>query len=238
LYLTRSGCPSLAGGFGENASVPAGNSTFESRGVLQEPPPYHGETMNAPGAHTICGYLGHHSYSPAGEDLTTVTASASEVVTAREAVLTLSLGSASYNERRRRLKVKVRGSTEAPARADLYLARSGASCPSTHPPPRVKKPQFVVGHDLEDPGPFVWRAGRDKEARKAPPRSLPDLRVPEDRTRADADVGHARRPGRAGPRERRGVTAAWEDRGVPAIRALDAVTGVARAGAQPRPDCL
>jgi hypothetical protein len=163
LYLTRSGCPSLTGGFGENASVPAGDSTFESRGVLQEPPPYHGETMNAPGAHTICGYLGQHSYSPAGQYLTTVTASASEVVTAREAVLTLSLGSASYNERRRRLKVKVRGSTEAPARADLYLARAGASCPSTHPPPRVTKPQFVVGHDLEDPGPFVWRAVATKK---------------------------------------------------------------------------
>ena len=59
LYLTRAGCPSLTGGFGENASVPAGDSTFESRGVLQEPPPYHGETLQVPGPHTICGYLGH-----------------------------------------------------------------------------------------------------------------------------------------------------------------------------------
>jgi hypothetical protein len=166
LYLTRAGCPTLTGGFGENASVPAGDSTFESRGVLREPPPYLGETMNAPGAHTICGYLGHHSYSPAGEYLKTVTASASEVVTAREAVLTLALGSPSYNQRRRRLKVKVSGSTEAPARVDLYLARGHASCPSTHPPPYVTQPRYIVGHDLEDLGPFVWHAVATKRQGK------------------------------------------------------------------------
>lgn len=149
--------------------MPAGDSTFESRGVLHEAPPYHGETLQVPGPHTICGYLGHHSYSPAGEYLKTVTASASEVVTAREAVLTLALSSPSYNERRRRLKVKVSGSTEAPARVDLYLARGRASCPPTHPPPYAMQPQYIVGHALEDLGPFVWRAVATKKHGKLRP---------------------------------------------------------------------
>jgi hypothetical protein len=155
LYLTRSGCPTLRA-FG--APVPSGDGTFASRGVLQEPPPYLGETMTVPGAHTICGYLGHASYSPQGEYLTTVTATASEVVTAREGTLTLSLKSASYNERLRRLKVEVRGSAEAAARVELFLARPGRSCPSSHPSLYSRQPRFVAAHDLEEPGPFVWHA--------------------------------------------------------------------------------
>jgi hypothetical protein len=143
LYLTRGGCPETRGFEG---SLAAGDSTVESQ-ALQQPPPYHGTTFAVTGPHTICGYLGHQNSGPQGEPLPpTITATASEVVIARNPAVKLSLTSASYSERTRTLKVGVRGSSETDPHFQLYLASPGTSCPTMRPRAPSPRPplQLVV----------------------------------------------------------------------------------------------